>query len=185
MSKLWKRNAVVATVLLFVCAAVYLNWKYVGNVAETGTKILGETALVSGSESDTPVSGAEDESAVYGDDSNYFATARLTRQQARDNAKSLLQEAAAQENADQEVVNQASEGIQVLAGYAMREAQIENLVTAKGFQECVAFMGADSISVVVDNGGDGLTAEDVVRITDITKTETGYRADQIKVMEAD
>ena len=24
----WKRNAVVATVLLFVCAGIYLNWSY-------------------------------------------------------------------------------------------------------------------------------------------------------------
>ena len=25
-TKLWKRNAVVAVVLLFVCVGVYLNW---------------------------------------------------------------------------------------------------------------------------------------------------------------
>ena len=30
MKEQWKRNAVVATVLLFVCAAVYLNWRYAG-----------------------------------------------------------------------------------------------------------------------------------------------------------
>ena len=33
MRNQWKRNAVVATVLLFVCAAVYLYWRYAGNVA--------------------------------------------------------------------------------------------------------------------------------------------------------
>ena len=27
-SQLWKRNAVVAAIALFVCAAVYLNWNY-------------------------------------------------------------------------------------------------------------------------------------------------------------
>ena len=27
-TKLWKRNAVVAVVLLFVCVGVYLNWSY-------------------------------------------------------------------------------------------------------------------------------------------------------------
>ena len=26
--KLWKRNAVVVAIVLFVCAAVYLNWSY-------------------------------------------------------------------------------------------------------------------------------------------------------------
>ena len=34
MKELWKRNAVVATVLVFVCAAVYLNWRYAGNIAD-------------------------------------------------------------------------------------------------------------------------------------------------------
>ena len=34
MKEQWKRNAVVATVLLFVCAAVYLNWRYAGDVGK-------------------------------------------------------------------------------------------------------------------------------------------------------
>ena len=59
MKMQWKRNAVVATVLLFVCAAVYLNWRYAGNVADQAvsgqqqeddgsTKVLGDAALVDG-----------------------------------------------------------------------------------------------------------------------------------------
>ncbi len=47
--KLWKRNAVVAAIVLFVCVAVYLNWSYsqdgAGETADTG-KVLGEAALV-------------------------------------------------------------------------------------------------------------------------------------------
>ena len=55
MSARWKRNTVVATMVLLVCAAVALNWKYTGEqaadaVEETGTKILGEATLVSGQE---------------------------------------------------------------------------------------------------------------------------------------
>ncbi len=42
------------------------------------------------------------------------------------------------------MANQASESIQVLASYTLKEAQIENLVTAKGYADCVAFMGDDS-----------------------------------------
>ena len=68
------------------------------------------------------------------------------------------------------------------AGYTMKEAQIENLVTAKGYTDCVAFMGEDSISVVVDTGTGELTAEDVAKITDIAMTETGYPASGIKIM---
>ena len=184
MSARWKRNTVVATMVLLVCAAVALNWKYTGEqaadaVEETGTKILGEATLVSGQE-DGGEAGTDEEAVYTGGD--YFASARLTRQQARDNAISLLQEAADQSGADAAVANEASEGIQVLAGYTMKEAQIENLVTAKGYTDCVAFMGEDSISVVVDTGTGELTAEDVAKITDIAMTETGYPASGIKIM---
>ena len=161
----WKRNAVVAT-------------KAVREAEEAGTKILGEAALVSGQEE-----GAVDETAVY-DGEDYFASARLTRQQARDNAISLLQEAAAQEDADQSVANEASESIQVLAAYTLQEAQVENLVGAKGYQDCVAFMSDGSMSVVVSTESGELTAEDVARITDIAMSETGLPASGIKIMTA-
>ena len=190
MSARLKRNAVVVTMAVLVCAAAALNWKYAGqeaaeDVQNAGTKILGEAALVSGTEDgeDAPAAAPEDESGVY-TGSDYFASARLTRQQARDSAIPLLQEAAAQENADAAVANEASEGIQVLASYTLKEAQIENLVTAKGYADCVAFMGDDSISVVVSTGDGELTGEDVAKITDIAMTETGYGAGGIKIMAA-
>ena len=190
MSARLKRNAVVVTMAVLVCAAAALNWKYAGQEAQegardAGTKILGEAALVSGTEDgeDAPAAAPEDETGVY-TGSDYFASARLTRQQARDSAITLLQEAAAQENADTAVANEASEGIQALASFTLKEAQIENLVTAKGYADCVAFMGEDSISVVVSTGERELTGEDVAKITDIAMTETGYGAGGIKIMAA-
>ena len=139
----WKRNAVVATVLLFVCAAVYLNWRYAGNVANDAapasqnqqdqqsgetdgqkgntTKVLGDAALVGGVPTlmDDAMTAAEGSASA----NSYFDTARLSRQQSRDNALSLLREASAQENADQGVLDDANRAIQTLAGYAMLEGQ--------------------------------------------------------------
>ena len=193
MKQIWKRNIVAATVLLFVCGAVYLNWKYASSVADPAAdqsgKVLGQSTLVNGDNGgETETEGeninTEDDSASTSGD--YFATARLTRQQARDNAIALLREAAESENADKEVVNEAAAAIQVLAGYAVAEAQIENLVTAKGYPQCVAFMGDGSISVVVSPAGEaGLEAADVARITDIVLNETDYTAGQITILEAE
>ena len=95
----------------------------------------------------------------------------------------MLQEAEVDENAEQSVLNEASEALQVLAAYTVAEAQIESLVTAKGYTDCVTFMGADSISVVVADE-DGLDTADVARIKDIVINETSYTVDQIKIMEA-
>ena len=192
MKQIWKRNVVAASVLLFVCVAVYLNWKYASNISDLGQqetgKVLGESTLVNGDaqEENGPDGQEVSADAQEEDSTDYFASARLNRQQARDSAISLLREAAESESADAAVANEAAETIQVLAGYAIAENQIENLVTAKGYAECVAFMGEDSISVVVSTGTEeALQAEDGARITDIVLTETDYSADQITILEPD
>lgn len=208
MKEQWKRNAVVATVLLFVCAAVYLNWRYAGNVGKDAapagnqnlsaaqekqedaankdggitTKVLGDAALVGGVPTAVDGGLTGEGAAPAG---SYFDTARLSRQQSRDNALSLLREASAQDNVEQGALDDANRAIQTLAGYTMLEGQIENLVIAKGYADCVAFMGENSISVVVSAAEDGLQTEDVAKITDIVLSETDYTADQIKIMEAE
>ena len=179
MKKNWKKRAVVGAVLLFVCAAVYMNWRYAGSLEDT-SKVLGESTLVSGEK--TGETAAAGQPAA--NENDYFATARLSRKQARDNAINMLKDASTDENADQSVLNEASETLQVLAGYTVAESQIENLVTAKGYADCVAFMGAESISVVVDDA-DGLDATDVARIMDIVVQETGYAPNQIAGLESD
>ena len=174
MKQVWKRRAVVAAVLLLVGTSVYLNWRYAGNVEDSGKKVLGQSALVNGEAKAAEVTGA-------GDD--YFATARLSRKQARDTAIGMLQEAQVDENAAEDVLNEASRTLQVLAAYTVAESQIESLVVAKGYADCVVFMGEETVSVVVSDP-DGLDAVDVARIKDIVVSETGYTPEQIKIMEA-
>ena len=94
--KNWKRPAVVLAVLVLVGASVYLNWRYADNVAETD-KILGQATLVN--ENGEGVSVANDDAAAAAAENDYFATARLSRKQARDSAISMLQEAEIDENA--------------------------------------------------------------------------------------
>ena len=177
----WKRHAVVLAVLVLVGTSVYLNWRYADNVAETG-KILGQATLVNqNGEGVTQTGESGDAVSVSG---SYFDTARLSRQQARDSAISMLQEAEMDENATEDVLNEASLALQVLASYTVAEAQIESLVTAKGYEDCVVFMGEDSCSVVVADP-DGVDSTDAARIKDIVISETDYTAAQIKIMEAE
>ena len=204
MKARWKRNAVVATMAVLVCAAVALNWRYTSDQAvsqmdpgqseETGTKILGQATLVSGVEDGADDAGedagaadggeAVDETAVY-TGSDYFASARLTRQQARDSALTLLQEAAAGEDADQTMKDQANDTIQAMADYTVTEAQIENLVVAKGYTDCVAFIGDESVSLAVAAPEGGITEADTARIVDIVTEVAGFTASQIKIIEVE
>ena len=130
LSQLWKRNAVVAAIALFVCAAVYLNWSY---EQEAAGKTLGESTLVgkedpllngtSGSSSSGAEGGSQTEGETQSEagasqtgetSSDYFSTARLNRQQSRDSALALLQDAAG-EDADQTLKDEANASIQAMA----------------------------------------------------------------------
>ena len=193
----WKRNAVVVAIVLFVGAAVYLNWSYNNQAEETGDdpgKVLGETSLVNGEQDGdgTVQTGQEGEAGQSGesagedaDQTGYFASARLNRQQARDSALELLQEAAADASADQTLIDEANASIQAMATYTMSEAQAENLITAKGYGECVCFLNENSASVVVSATENGLTESDTARIVEIVMETTGLEANQIKIIEAD
>lgn len=191
--KIWKRNVVVAVIMLFVCAAVYLNWSYSQEVDEgtesAGGKLLGEATLVA-STSDDPLLEATDGEAgedmkTQNTQTGYFSSARLNRQQARDSALSLLQDAAADEEADQTMRDEANASIQTMAANTLSEAQIENLITAKGYEDCICFIGESSASIVVAAVEGGLTDTDTARITEIVKEETGLPAAQIKIIEAE
>ena len=201
--KVWKRNAVVAAIVLFVCVAVYLNWTYQQDEGAGAGKTLGQATMVNGQTSDpllavqptadpqaTPSpSGASPAPAVTDaptaeTGTGYFASARLNRQQARDSALAILQESLSDENLNDTMKDENNQAIQTLANVTVSEAQIENLVTAKGYSDCVAFIGEKSVSVVVAAAEEGLTDVDVARITEIVTDETGFTAGQIKIIPA-
>ena len=198
-SQLWRRNAVVAAIAVFVCAAVYLNWNYEQEQAEAG-KTLGQSALVDGETDDPLLTGTETQTQdgtqaagegqdgtqpTAGESNSYFATARLNRQQARDSALALLQEAAAGEDADAAMKEQVNETIQTMADCTVTEAQIENMVTAKGYADCVAFIGEESLSLAVAAPEGGLTEADTAKILDAVNQAAGFTADQIKIIEVE
>ena len=186
MKKLWKRNAVVGAVLVLVVAAIVLNGRYASNIEETtpqpGGKVLGQaTEVIAPDQSDAAevTGGAAAEAAP----SDYFATARLSRQQARDSALSLLERAGETEELGEQAAGEVAQGIEALASFTLKEAQIENMVTAKGYDDCVVFLSDESVSVVVSSKHDGLQTEDIARITDVVKQETGLSASAIKILE--
>jgi len=72
-----------------------------------------------------------------------------------------------------------------MAANTLSEAQIENLVIAKGYSECICFIDDTGASVVVAALENGLADADTARITEIVIEETGLPASQIKIIEAE
>jgi stage III sporulation protein AH len=66
---------------------------------------------------------------------------------------------------------------------ALSEAQIESLVIAKGYADCVAYMTNEGISVAVAAPEGGLQQTDVALIADIVMSQSNYTLDEIRVVE--
>lgn len=178
--KIWKKNLVAAAVLLTVCGGIYVNWAYGQDQAVADlTDTLDESKIMSADK----LVMAGDELTVN-DSSNtmtdYFAAVRLSRQEARDSAVNLLQEAIAygDENA-----SQSSAKLEEMVDLALCEAQIESLVIAKGYTDCVAYIADNGISVAVAVPEGGLQQPDVAVIADIVISQSKYGMEQIHVVE--
>ena len=182
--KVWKKNLVAGAVLVTVCAGIYLNWIYTEeNVAADLTqtidteKVMSEDTLVL-SEDLAAIASGEDLETTSDD---YFAAVRLSRQQARDSAIELLQEAMSYGDGRKEA--ESSVELEDIVQTALSEAQIESLIIAKGYTDCVAYMSSEGISVAVAAPEGGLQREDVAVIADIVMTQSEYTLDSIRVVE--
>ena len=182
--KIWKKNLVAAAVLVTVCAGIYVNWLY---TEENVTASLTDTLDAEKVMSDDLLALSEDVAAIAaGEDvqttaSDYFAAVRLSRQQARDNAVNLLQEAMAY-TGDTKEAESAME-LENIVQTALSEAQIESLIIAKGYTDCVAYMTGEGISVAVSAPEGGLQEQDVAVIADIVIAQSDYDLDDIRVVE--
>lgn len=178
MKTIWKRNVVAAAVLVTVCAGIYVNWLYTEDQAANLTDKLDADKILA---SDTLVIGDEivltDENSV----SDYFSAVRLSRQQARDNAVGLLQEAMAYNNETD--AQTASGQLEEIVQTALSEAQIESLIIAKGYADCVAYISEDGISVAVATPEGGLQEADVAVIADVVVSQSNLSMEDIHVVE--
>ena len=192
--KNWKKNAVVASILVFVCAGIYLNWMYTqdqetANLTDTlnEEKILGSSTLVMSQTGSLAADAAkEDLQPASGQTTDYFAAVRLSRQQSRDSAVSTLQEAMSYGEDAQ--ASSASKELEGLVETALCEAQIESLVIAKGYTDCVAYMcvaymNDGGISVAVAAPEEGLQETDVALISDIVMTQADLDLADIRIVE--
>lgn len=179
--KVWKKNLLALAILLIVCGGIYINWQYseaqaVANLTDTldADKILSPDTLAISNETEIL---SNDESTM----TDYFAAVRLSRQEARDSAVSLLQEAMAYH--EDEASIQSDEKLGQIVQTALCEAQIESLVIAKGYADCVTYISDEGISVAVASPEGGLQQKDVAVIADIVLSQSEYTMDDIRVVE--
>jgi stage III sporulation protein AH len=177
--KIWKKNLVAAAVLVTVCSGIYVNWLYTEQQTMSElTDTLDASKVMS---DETLLLSEEDQIEVSTTATDYFAAVRLSRQQARDSAVELLQEAMSYGDGSEKT--ESSEQLEQIVQTALTEAQIESLIIAKGYTDCVAYMSDTGISVAVASPEGGLQQADVAVIADIVITQTGFTLEEIRVVE--
>lgn len=184
--KVWKKNLVAAAILVTVCAGIYVNWLYTEDKTAASLEDSLDTQKVMNE--DTLVLSGDMEAIAAGEDvtstaTDYFAAVRLSRQQARDNAVNLLQEAMAYSGSESSKNVESAMELEDIVQTALSEAQIESLIIAKGYADCVAYMSGEGISVAVSSPEGGLQQADVAVIADIVMTQSDYSLDDIRVVE--
>ena len=188
--KAWKKNAVIATVLVLVCAGISLNWAYAGHdetqdLTETlnADQVLGDTTMVIAQSDDALQTAATEELDETAGAADYFAAMRLSRQEARDSAVTTLQETIAYAGDDAAATSASSDALDDLMAVSLQEAQIESLIIAKGYTDCVAYMTDDGINVAVAAPAEGLQDADVALLADVVTGQSDYQLADIHIIE--
>ena len=170
--KLWKigrRPIVIACAMLLIAAAVVLNVVLFAGLEPPVDPSTPSDGSVE-QDGDTPVSEQD----------GYFSATQVSRQRARDEALEVLQSVVDNESADEATKTQALLEIAELAKAMEAEANIETLILAKGFEQCVAVINGDTCSVVVN--GTELQQNQISQINEIVYEQTGIKPANIRIV---
>ena len=167
------KGIIVASCALLIGLAVYLNYRWFYD--PTSALGYGENNMEN-NYSDSEQTGAESD----GTDNSYFTATALSREQSRDEAIDVLKLVTENEEASEEARANAAEQISKIAVTIQNESNIESLVKAKGFEECIAVIGDDSVSVIVK--AQSLQAAEAAQILAIAYETTGISPEKISII---
>ena len=168
--------------MLLLGVGIMGNWYYENSdisssvkplVTSSQTKTLGEAEYVAG----TTVKVTEKES-------EYFSSARLERQKARDSALEKLQAVVEKADESDAAKQEASQGITLISNYIAIENKIETLVKAKGVNNCLAVISNDGVRVDVIVDADELTDKLILQIKEIAMQQLDCTFENVSIIQS-
>ena len=166
------KSIVVASAALLIGLAVYLNYRWFYD--PSASLGYGDNNMANGNSDNSTTAGNPSENQ------DYFTSTALDRQQARDEALDVLKMVAESSESSQEAKAAAQEKISKIAVDIQNEVNIETLVKAKGFEDCVAIISDGSVSVIVS--ADSLQASEAAQILTIVYETTGINPENISII---
>lgn len=174
IKKFGVRNLAIVLSVLVIGVSVFVNWSLFGgdNAGAGGDTPTGQQGTTGGNvDAGTNVGGEQD----------YFSAAVIERESARDEALEVLQgvvdDAASLDSAKE----QALKDIATMAKVIENESNIETLIKAKGFEECVAVINGEKANVIVKS--EGLRPNDLSQILEIVYLQAGILPENVTIME--
>lgn len=191
-----KRQLTILTLILALGVAVYLNWEYAKTdssfVLPTQTQAEEDALLANAQAEDAPVMEALPDknygeaqlvSVSENSSDQYFETARLTRTKTRDEALDKLQQSLKAIGLTEEEKAQLKDTLSSTISNISLESDIENLVKAKGFADCVVFIDGENVDLAVKTGPEGLSKNEVAQLRDIILGKVQTSAQNISIVE--
>ena len=196
------RKATAITLAAALVVAVYLNWQY----ARTGVTLEEDAVNVAATvETEEAVSAPimdglmTEAEAVSSANKNYgeaqlvsvannsgskcFEEARLKRTKAHDEAMDAVQKALKSASLSAEEKKSYTQQLTGSLEDLNAENEIETLVRAKGFADCLCFLQSGRADLTVMTSGDALTAAQVAQIRDIVLSKSNVTAQNITIVE--
>ena len=191
-----KRQLTILTLILALGVAVYLNWESAKTdssfVLPTQTQAEEDALLANAQAEDAPVMEALPDknygeaqlvSVSENSSDQYFETARLTRTKTRDEALDKLQQSLKATGLTEEEKAQLKDTLSSTISNISLESDIENLVKAKGFADCVVFIDGENVDLAVKTGPEGLSKNEVAQLRDIILGKVQTSAQNISIVE--
>ena len=187
------RRATAVTLAAALVIAVYLNWQYARS--DVPTELPDNAAMVAAEAEDVPVQAQTvlDELPTEGEaqlvsvasdsGAKFFEQARLKRQKAHDEAmdsiKKTMKSSSLSAEEKKEYTAQMTANLEDLNA----ENEIETLIKAKGFADCLCFLQSGRADLTVMTSGEPLTAAQVAQIRDVVLNKSTVTAQNITVVE--
>ncbi|MDE7389543.1 MAG: SpoIIIAH-like family protein [Lachnospiraceae bacterium] len=119
------------------------------------------------------------ESKLLSKTEQYFAQVRLEREQTQDELIELAQGVVSATDTSGKGKEDAVKQLNKMTDTIQQQSNIESLIIAKGFDDCIAFIQNGECSIVVT--GQELKADSLIAIKDIVTGQTDITFDKIKV----
>ena len=175
--KVGKRNFIIFGAVLLTVVAVGVNLLIFSGNKDDGYDYDQSAGMDAGTTDTTQNASDNNTESV----DSYFSSIAVDRQRARDEAIEVLQSIVDDASSTEAAKTEASTQISTLAAIMEKESNIETLIMAKGFEECVAVISDGSASIVVKS--DGLTPAQLAQINEIVYEQAAIKPANVKIIE--